>query len=46
MFLLVLAQVTILPLLMQKQLVLEFINDALMTVSGDFPAPADFAQGL
>ena len=29
-----------------KQLVLEFSNDALLNVSGDFQAPADFAQGL
>ena len=30
----------------QKQLVLEFNNGALLSVSGDFPAPADFHQGL
>lgn len=30
----------------QKQLILEFSNDALMTVGGDYQAPAAFAQGL
>ena len=30
----------------QKKLVLEFNNDQLMTITGDFPVPADFAQGL
>ncbi|ART79609.1 outer membrane protein assembly factor BamE [Oceanisphaera avium] len=30
----------------QKQLVLEFNNDALLSVSGDFAAPAEFNQGL
>lgn len=30
----------------QQQLTLEFSNDALLSVSGDFPAPANFAQGL
>lgn len=30
----------------QKQLILEFSNDALMTITGDYDTPANFSQGL
>ncbi len=30
----------------QKQLILEFVNDGLGTVSGDFPLPEAFYQGI
>ncbi|MBR9856853.1 MAG: outer membrane protein assembly factor BamE [Gammaproteobacteria bacterium] len=30
----------------QKQLILNFTNDALISVTGDYPAPAAFEQGL